>query len=545
MAARRPTAINPDSFPRGRGPYGSSCPALNEEVLLADNKWIPSKDLKVGDKVATHLGSNKVTHIDVLKDRIKKEVVFSYNDKEESIVTSDSHPYYVQNEEGFVEVKDLKVGDQVGNFKVKEIKDADKGSVVHISIDEAQTYYLKAGDKKVLSHNKRFLPPKKPTIEGIPISQLPIKTIGGMPMPFGPRPFDPMFDPPRNQPRPFPRKPKIRRDKKRGGFLGKAFQRLQEQLRKRRIERFSGMPRMPGMGSPGGRFNPGNIGGRINFGMEQMPAEIDISALERLPRGEQPMPQDLPEVESVGMMPQMGMRDMQPRMMMQAGDEVSPEQEIFSLQAQLKNLKEQLRLDRSYNDDQAVINTSAEMAAIQRRIQEILQESGRTISNMDRQQTGRTISDLDRQMGRTMSDLDMSRPQLAGGGDFPDLTGDGKVTQADILKGRGVKFKAEGGEMMMQGNEIESMLSGMDSGEQEAMGELEQMAPEMEMIDQLVMMVAQMIQQGAGEEEVIMFLREQGLDDEDIGTVLQLVSEMAETEEMAEDEIGNQLSELG
>jgi hypothetical protein len=41
-------------------------------------------------------------------------------------------------------------------------------------------------------------------------------------------------------------------------------------------------------------------------------------------------------------------------------------------------------------------------------------------------------------MGKTMSDLDMSRPQLAGGGDFPDLTGDGKVTQADILKGRGV-----------------------------------------------------------------------------------------------------------
>ena len=103
-----------------------------------------------------------------------------------------------------------------------------------------------------------------------------------------------------------------------------------------------------------------------------------------------------------------------------------------------------------------------------------------------------------------------------------------------------------GGEMKRyaNGGEIENMLSGMDSGEQEAMGELEQMAPEMEMIDQLVMMVAQMIQQGAGEEEVIGFLREQGLDDEDIGTVLQLVAEMAETEEMAEDEIGNELEQL-
>jgi hypothetical protein len=105
-----------------------------------------------------------------------------------------------------------------------------------------------------------------------------------------------------------------------------------------------------------------------------------------------------------------------------------------------------------------------------------------------------------------------------------------------------------GGEMKgyANGGEIENMLSGMDSGEQEAMGELEQMAPEMEMIDQLVMMVAQMIQQGAGEEEVISFLREQGLDDEDIGTVLQLVAEMAETEEVAaQNEIGADLEQLG
>ena len=118
-----------------------------------------------------------------------------------------------------------------------------------------------------------------------------------------------------------------------------------------------------------------------------------------------------------------------------------------------------------------------------------------------------------------------------------------------------MKGYAEGDEVMMMqenemmapnGGDIESMLSGMDSGEQEAMGELEQMAPEMEMIDQLVNMVVQMIQQGASEEEVIMFLREQGLDDEDIGTVLQLVSEMAETEEAAaQNEIGADLEQLG
>jgi len=96
----------------------------------------------------------------------------------------------------------------------------------------------------------------------------------------------------------------------------------------------------------------------------------------------------------------------------------------------------------------------------------------------------------------------------------------------------------------MEGNEIDAMLGGMDSEEAGAMEDLEQMAPEMEMIDQLVTMVVQMIQQGASEEEVIMFLREQGLDDEDIGTVLQLVAEMAEAEAMPQDGIGAELEQL-
>lgn len=519
MAVRRPTAINPDNFPRRLpGSYGDmDCPALNEEVLLADNKWIPAQDLKVGDKVATHLGSNKVTHIDVLKDRVKKEVVFSDNEKEESIVTSDSHPYYVQNEEGFVEVKDLKVGDQVGNFKVKEIKDSDKGSVVHISIDKAQTYYLKAGDKKVLSHNKSLPMPKPPaeqTIEGIPISQLPIKTIGGMPMPFGPRPFDPLFDPPRNQPRPiFPRKPKIRRDKKRGGLFGlRNFIRMLKGQRDMGYvdDRFIGMPRRPstpgvddgrvyaggspGLYRPGGRFyNPRN---RL-----------------RKPLG---LTQELPEVAPVGMMAGRTLQQDFPaerRMMMSTGDVA----------------ESGLMAAGSIGSDTSIEQQSPDMLA--------LVEMARNAETPEEVQEIFKLMDQLREME--------GRPQLAGGGDFPDLTGDGKVTQADILKGRGVY--AEGDEVIMEGNEIDAMLGGMDSeveGAMESMEDLEQMAPEMEMIDQLVTMVVQMIQQGASEEEIMMFLQEQGLDDEDIGTVIQLVAEMAEAEAMPQDGIGAELEQL-
>jgi hypothetical protein len=40
---------------------------------------------------------------------------------------------------------------------------------------------------------------------------------------------------------------------------------------------------------------------------------------------------------------------------------------------------------------------------------------------------------------------EMRRMKMAEGGKMPDLTGDGKVTQADVLKGRGVKGFAKGG----------------------------------------------------------------------------------------------------
>ena len=204
----------------------------------------------------------------------------------------------------------------------------------------------------------------------------------------------------------------------------------------------------------------------------------------------------------------------------------SPKQEIFSLQAQLENLQKQLRMDRSYNDDQAVIETSAKMAAIQKRIQEILQESGRTISDLDRAlMGGRTMSDMDRNIlgesGKTISDLDMSRPQLKDGGDFPDLTGDGKVTQADILKGRGVY--AEGDEVMMM-EETEMMAPGGDEIEASLM-EVQGMQPETQMLDQYVQMVIEMVQAGASEAEVIESLRQAGLDDDDIAAVFQAVME--------------------
>ena len=44
---------------------------------------------------------------------------------------------------------------------------------------------------------------------------------------------------------------------------------------------------------------------------------------------------------------------------------------------------------------------------------------------------------------------------------FPDLTGDGKITKADVLKGRGVKGMMRGGEVkMMRGGPVKGMMRG-------------------------------------------------------------------------------------
>jgi hypothetical protein len=301
------------------------------------------------------------------------------------------------------------------------------------------------------------------------------------------------------------------------------------------------MPRMPRIDDGRMRAMPIGPGARLqmpNFGseMEQMPiARRDPSALERLPMGNMPdfsqidmsqldlsgipqsisqmnlpqMPEGLPSIEEIQgnqRMPQMDRGRMQPRMMMAEGDEVfmpsNPNQIAFSIETEIKNLM---------NEYEMAAN-NGEIERAQRVAEQINELEARRIQAMNEakaMESGRTISDMDRQIG--------------------------------MMYGGEMKRYANGGE-------IEAMLGGMDSGEQEAMGELEQMAPEMEMIDQLVNMVVQMIQQGAGEEQVISFLREQGLDDEDIGTVLQLVAEMAETEDASmasQNEIGADLEQLG
>jgi len=188
--------------------------------------------------------------------------------------------------------------------------------------------------------------------------------------------------------------------------------------------------------------------------------------------------------------------DNEPRM-----QDRSPEGQMFAIESEIKNMMKDYEIAVRSGDNQRAQMIADAIDRMQKKKIEI--------------QGG--IADM------------MMRKQMAKGGEsssFPDLTGDGQVTQADILKGRGVF--AEGGEAEMQ------------MSEQEAMAELESVAPEAKMVEQLVMAVMQMIQQGVSEEDVRAFLKEQGLDDEDIEDLFMIVMQQIE-QGPSQNQIGQEL----
>jgi hypothetical protein len=171
------------------------------------------------------------------------------------------------------------------------------------------------------------------------------------------------------------------------------------------------------------------------------------------------------------------MMDNEPRM-----ENRSPEDQIFAIEAEIENMM------RSY--ETAVRDGDTDRA----------QFIADVIDKMEQMKIERQGSIANKTIAR-------SRPE------------------ADFYAGPNM---AEGGEAQMQ------------MSEQEAMAELEGIAPQAQMIEQLIMAVIQMIQQGVSEAEVREFLKEQGLDDEDIEDLFMMVMQQIE-QAPAEEPIGREL----
>ena len=231
--------------------------------------------------------------------------------------------------------------------------------------------------------------------------------------------------------------------------------------------------------------------------------------------------------------------DNEPRM-----QDRSPEGQMFAIESEIKNMMKDYEVAVRSGDNQRAQMIADQIGKLEEMKIEIQETTRpRQIDNIKsilnagtlgmtpgKDMGGRPVNmNADTVRKNQMEMGGLGRFGMAGGGEasFPDLTGDGQVTQADILKGRGVEF-AEGGEAEMQ------------MSEQEAMAELEGIAPEAKMIEQLVMAVMQMIQQGVSEEDVRAFLTEQGLDDEDIEDLFMIVMQQIQ-QGPAQNEIGQEL----
>jgi hypothetical protein len=105
-----------------------------------------------------------------------------------------------------------------------------------------------------------------------------------------------------------------------------------------------------------------------------------------------------------------------------------------------------------------------------------------------------------------------------------------------------IKGYAEGDEVSKMMMELEGD-QGMSKSDMEGLEELAEISgPETEMLNNIINQIIELIAQGATEEEVIAFLRQQGLDEEDISAVMSMLSQQLTA---GEESIDSQLAALG
>jgi len=127
--------------------------------------------------------------------------------------------------------------------------------------------------------------------------------------------------------------------------------------------------------------------------------------------------------------------------------------------------------------------------------------------------------------GRTISDMDRDRVRI----DIPrafDEIRDMDIQERNMMQQEQLGF-AEGGP-------VESEI---DKGLQE----LQEVAPDAMVIQQVMTMVMEMIQSGASEEQIVAALKEMGLDDEDIQQVMMMIAEQMQGQESIDGQLAQMM----
>jgi len=228
------------------------------------------------------------------------------------------------------------------------------------------------------------------------------------------------------------------------------------------------------------------------------------------------------------------MMDNEPRM-----QDRSPEGQMFSIESEIKNMMKEYEMAVRDGDNQR-----AQMIAdqIDRMQQKIIDLQGGIANKMMGQGVEFAAGNV---VGISPEDNQMIKRAFSTQSGF-DINETAQMLKNILVKkypnlpesviNKALSDGAEANVMRMaEGGEAEMQMS-----EQEAMAELESIAPQAKMIEQLIMAVIQMIQQGVSEAEVREFLKEQGLDDEDIEDLFMMVMQQIE-QAPAEEPIGQEL----
>ena len=168
------------------------------------------------------------------------------------------------------------------------------------------------------------------------------------------------------------------------------------------------------------------------------------------------------------------------------------------------------------------------------------------LQNLD---SGRTISDRDREIAEP-NPFDKLFPgqtivEMKDGGEAEfdaeksDLDNDGKISDYERARGTAIARN------MNQGGEIDMALADVSRGTMDM--EAPQMQPsqdQMAAVQQIMEMVAQMMQSGASEEEIIAALKELGLDDQDIAMIMQAIMQQGQQQGQQANPIDSELSQM-
>lgn len=251
-----------------------------------------------------------------------------------------------------------------------------------------------------------------------------------------------------------------------------------------------------------------------------------------------PVEENISEIYDSGF----GMRDkqmdmMEPRMMMADGDvalsgeaaaesldsflNANPEQVEFGMESRLRNVTLEMMDALSRGDLDAVRELEAEKIMLEKMLK-------------------------DKKMPKYGPPPQRPEGMAAGGEakpDFLDFDNDGDKEES-------MKQALQQKNKFAEGDEVSMMLMEMDEGDDMSEEEMEGLeglsevsGPETEMLNNIINQIIELIAQGATEEQIIQFLMEQGLDEEDITEVMSMLSQ--EMTAGGEEGIDSQLAALG